>query len=66
MAEAAVGYSTARAEGAQKTYERTQALREGVTVTTARILETLRDARLSAAQLTEARAKLALLRAGSP
>ena len=65
VAEAAVGYSTARAEEAQKTYERTQALREGVTVTTARILETLRDARVSAAQLTEARAKLALLRAGS-
>jgi multidrug resistance efflux pump len=65
VAEAAVGYSTARAEEAQKTYERTQALREGITVTTARILETLRDARVSAAQLTEARAKLALLRAGS-
>jgi multidrug efflux pump subunit AcrA (membrane-fusion protein) len=65
VAEAAVGYSTARAEEAQKTYERTLALREGFTVTTARILETLRDARVSAAQLTEARAKLALLRAGS-
>ena len=65
VAEAAVGYSTARAEEAQKTYERTQALREGVTLTTARILETLRDARVSAVQLTEARAKLALLRAES-
>jgi multidrug resistance efflux pump len=65
VAEAAVGYSKARAEEAEKTYERTQALREGVSVTTARILETLRDARVSAAQLAEARAKLALLRAGS-
>jgi HlyD family secretion protein len=62
---AAVGYSTARAEEAQKTFERTQALHEGVTVTRARILETQRDARISAAQLEEARAKLALLRAGS-
>jgi HlyD family secretion protein len=62
---AAVGYSTARAEEAQKTFERTQALHEGVTVTKARVLETQRDARISAAQLEEARAKLALLRAGS-
>jgi multidrug resistance efflux pump len=65
VAEAVVGYSTARAEEAEKTYERTQALREGVSVTTARILETLRDARVSAAQLGEAKAKLALLRAGT-
>jgi len=65
VAEAVVGYSNARAEEAEKTYERTQALREGVSVTTARILETLRDARVSAAQLGEAKARLALLRAGS-
>jgi HlyD family secretion protein len=65
VAEAAVGYSRARAEEAQKTYERTQLLHEGVTVTTARILETLRDARIAAAQLAEARAKLDLLRAGT-
>lgn len=65
VAEAAVGYATARAEEAEKTYERAQALREGVSVTTARVLETQRDARVSAAQLTEAQAKLALLRAGS-
>jgi multidrug resistance efflux pump len=65
VAEAAVGYATARAEEAQKTYERSQALREGVSVTTARVLETQRDARVSAAQLAESRAKLALLRAGS-
>jgi HlyD family secretion protein len=65
VAEAVVGYATARAEEAQKTYERTQALKEGISVTTARILETLRDARVFAAQLGEAKAKLALLRAGS-
>jgi multidrug resistance efflux pump len=62
VAEAAVGYATARAEEAEKTYERAQALREGVSVTTARVLETQRDARVSAAQLTEAQAKLALSR----
>jgi multidrug resistance efflux pump len=65
VAEAAVGYSNARAEEAQKTYQRTQQLHEGVTVTTARILETQRDSRIAAAQLAEARAKLDLLRAGS-
>jgi HlyD family secretion protein len=65
VAEAAIGYATARAEEAQKTYERAQALREGVSVTVARVLETQRDARVFAAQLVEARAKLALLRAGS-
>lgn len=65
VAEAAVGYSNARAEEARKTYERTQQLHEGVTVTTARILETQRDSRIAAAQLAEARAKLDLLRAGS-
>ena len=48
-----------------KTYQRTQQLHEGVTVTTARILETQRDSRIAAAQLAEARAKLDLLRAGS-
>jgi multidrug resistance efflux pump len=65
VAEAAVGYSTARAEEARRTFERTQALREGVSVTQARVLETQRDARITAAQLEEARARLALLRAGT-
>jgi multidrug resistance efflux pump len=65
VAEAAVGYSTARAEEARKTFERAQALREGVSVTQARVLETQRDARITAAQLEEARARLALLRAGT-
>src|SRR5262249_42176324 len=58
VAEAVVGYATARAEEAQKTYERTQALKEGISVTTARILETLRDARVFAAQLGGAKASL--------
>jgi len=65
VGEAVVGYSQARAEEAEKTLERTIALQEGVTVTTARILEVKRDARIAAAQLEEAHARLNLLRAGS-
>jgi hypothetical protein len=65
VGEAAVGYSKARADEAQKTLDRTVALHEGVSVTTARILEVQRDARISAAQLVEETAKLALLREGS-
>jgi len=65
VGEAAVGYSKARADEAQKALDRTLALHEGVSVTTARILEVQRDARISAALLAEAEAKLALLREGS-
>ena len=65
VGEAVVGYSQARAEEAAETYGRTRELREGVSVTTARILETLRDARVSSAQLGEAQAKLELLLVGS-
>jgi len=65
VGEAIVGYSQARAEEAQKALERTLALQEGVTVTAARVLEVKRDARITAAQLEEARARLSLLRAGS-
>jgi HlyD family secretion protein len=62
---AVVGYSQARSEEAQKTLDRTKELTEGVTVSTARVLEVQRDARIAAAQLEEARARLSLLRAGS-
>lgn len=65
VGEAAVGYSQARADEAEKTLERTESMHEGVTVTTARVLEVKRDARITAAQLAEARARLSLLRAGS-
>jgi HlyD family secretion protein len=65
VGEAAVGYAQASADEAQKTLQRTLALQEGVTVTTARILQVKRDARIAAAQLEEARARLSLLRAGS-
>jgi len=65
VGEAVVGYSQARADEAEKTLERTEAMHEGVTVTTARVLEVKRDARIAAAQLEEARARLSLLRAGA-
>jgi multidrug resistance efflux pump len=65
VGEAAVGFSHARADEAQKAFERALAMQEGFTITTARKLEAQRDARVTAAHLAEARAKLALLRAGS-
>ncbi len=65
VGEAVVSYSQARAEEAEKALQRTLELQEGVTVTTARVLEVKRDARIAAAQLAEARAQLNLLRAGS-
>ena len=65
VGEAAVRYSQARADEAEKALERPEAMQEGVTVTIARVLEVRRDARIAVAQLEEARAKLSLLRAGS-
>ena len=65
VGKAVVGYSQARSEEAQKTLDRTEALKEGITVTTAHILEVQRDARIAAAQLEEAKARLSLLQAGS-
>lgn len=65
VGEAVVGYSQARADEAKKTLQRAETLQEGVTVTTAHLLEVQRDARIAAAQLEEARARLNLLRAGS-
>jgi multidrug resistance efflux pump len=65
VGEAVLGYSQSRLDEAQKTLQRTQALQEGVTVTTARVLEVERDARIAAAQLEEAKARLSLLKAGA-
>jgi HlyD family secretion protein len=65
VGQAVVNFSQARAEEADKTLQRTLALQEGVTVTAAHVLEVKRDARIAAAQLTEAHAQLNLLRAGS-
>jgi multidrug resistance efflux pump len=65
VGQAVVNFSQARADEADKTLQRTLALQEGVTVTAAHVLEVKRDARIAAAQLSEARAQLSLLRAGS-
>ncbi len=65
VGEAAVRYAQARADEAEKALGRAEAMQEGVAVTTARVLEVRRDARIAAAQLEEAQAKLSLLRAGS-
>jgi len=65
VGEAVVNFSQARADEAQKALQRTLELQEGVTVTTAHVLEVRRDARIAAAQLAEAQAQLNLLRAGS-
>jgi multidrug resistance efflux pump len=64
VGEAAVRYATARADEAEKALERADAMQEGVTITTARLLEIKRDARIASAQLQEAHAKLSLLRDG--
>lgn len=65
VGEAEVRYSQARADEAGKALGRADAMQEGVTITTARLLEVQRDARIATAQLEEARSKLSLLRAGS-
>lgn len=61
---AAVGVAQARAEEAQAAYQRATALREGIE-SLALVLQARRDARITAAQLEDARKKLDLLHAGS-
>jgi HlyD family secretion protein len=65
IGEANVGVAAARAEEARDAYDRAKSLTEGVSVTHVQILETRRDARISAAQLNDAQKRLALLHAGS-
>jgi len=65
IGEANVGVALARAQEAEAAYGRLSALTEGVTVTRAQILQDQRDARVTAAQLEDARKRLALLVAGS-
>jgi multidrug resistance efflux pump len=65
VGEAVVRYASARADEAVKALERAEAMQQGVTITAARLLEVKRDARIAAAQLEEARARLSLLHAGS-
>ena len=65
IGEANVGVAQARAEEAHDALGRATALTEGITITRAQFLETQRNARVTAAQLEDARKRLALLKAGS-
>jgi multidrug resistance efflux pump len=60
-----VNLANARFQEAEKAFQRTKQLREGVTVTRVQLDQAERDARIAAALLDEMRAKLALLQAGS-
>ena len=60
-----VNHAEARLEEAEKVLNRTMLLHEGFTVTRVQIDTAQRDARMARALLDEARARLALLRAGS-
>jgi multidrug resistance efflux pump len=64
IAVANVGLAEARAEDAQIFLQRIQAS-GGITITEAQLDQAKRDARIAAAQLDEARARLHLVRAGS-
>ncbi|HEV3246750.1 MAG TPA: HlyD family efflux transporter periplasmic adaptor subunit [Beijerinckiaceae bacterium] len=65
VGEANVGVAKARAEEAAEALRRAQALQLGISVTQAVMLQVERDARITTAQLEDARARLDLLRSGS-
>jgi multidrug resistance efflux pump len=65
IGEANLGVAQARADEARDAYGRATALTEGLTITRAQFLETQRNARVAAAQLEDAKKRLALLHAGS-
>ena len=65
IGEAGVGVAEARAEEAQASLDRANALQIGVAITRAQLLLVERDSRIADAQLLDARKKLALLKAGS-
>ena len=65
VGEANVGVARARAEEAAEALRRAQALQLGISVTQAVMLQVERDARITSAQLEDARARLDLLRSGS-
>ena len=65
VGEANVGVAKARAEEAAEALRRAQALQLGISVTQAVMLQVERDARITSAQLEDARARLDLLRSGS-
>jgi multidrug resistance efflux pump len=60
-----VNLADARSQEADKSFQRTQQLHEGFTVTRVQIDQAQRDARIATALLDEVRAKLNLLKAGS-
>ena len=62
VGEANVGVAKARAEEAAEALHRAQALQLGISVTQAVMLQVERDARITTAQLEDARARLDLLR----
>lgn len=61
---AAVGVATARAEEADASFRRLSQLAEGIAITRAQLLQSRREARVTAAQLEDAQKRLALLKAG--
>jgi multidrug resistance efflux pump len=65
IAIANVNLADARLQEAEKAFNRTKLLREGVTVTRVQLDQAERDAHMAAAMRDEMRAKLALLQAGS-
>src|SRR5580700_3572397 len=65
VGEANVGVAKARADEAADALRRAQGLQVGISVTLATMLQIQRDARITGAQLEDARAKLDLLRQGS-
>ena len=65
VGEANVGVARARAEEAADALQRAQRLQVGISVTQAALQQVQRDARITLAQLEDARAKLDLLRSGS-
>ncbi len=65
VGEANVGVARARAEEAADALQRAQRLQVGISVTQATMQQVQRDARITLAQLEDARAKLDLLRTGS-
>lgn len=65
IGEAGVGVAEARADEAHAALARANAMQVDVAITRAQLLVVERDDRITAAQLLDARKKLALLRAGS-
>jgi len=65
VGEANLGVAKARAEEASDALQRAQRLQVGISATQASLFQTGRAARITAAQLADARARLDLLRSGS-